>query len=118
MILVTFLQYILPSVGISLALVLLCLYLYAKKIRATSGTRPPENPPSIWTIPWLEHREEDDVGHDRLPPPYSTVDQPPPYSLFDPKGTGVRPLSPPPAYEMYPIPLPLDSPHWTPTTRS
>ncbi|KAM7370989.1 hypothetical protein PAMP_010495 [Pampus punctatissimus] len=69
----------------------------------------------IQTISLPDHQEEVESGercYDRFPPRYSAVDLPPPYALFDPKLTSIWPGGPPPAYEMYPITLPLAPHHW------
>ncbi|XP_077359124.1 uncharacterized protein LOC144005087 [Festucalex cinctus] len=114
-------QYLFPCLVVSIAVVLLCFYLHAKKKRAaydvTMATVQEDGSSSIQTISRVEGQEVAERHCDRLPPRYSTTDLPPPYSLFDPKLTGIWPGGPPPTYEMYPITLPL-APHlWRTTSR-
>ncbi|KAK9530981.1 hypothetical protein VZT92_012451 [Zoarces viviparus] len=118
---VNIVQYLFPALIVSLAVVLLCFYRHAKKKRAAYDVTIPtphgDNSSSVlYTVSYPEDRAEEDRHHDRLPPRYSTVDHPPPYSLFDPKLTSVWPGGSPPAYEMFPITLPLAPHHWTTST--
>ncbi|KAM4624021.1 uncharacterized protein ACJ7VT_004976 [Polymixia lowei] len=107
--------YIFPVLVVSVAMVLFCFYLRAKKKREAYDVTAPtrrERPSSISVIPLSGRREEDVRRTDSNPPRYSTVDPPPPYSLFDPKSRTVWPGGPPPAYRMYPITLPLAPRLW------
>ncbi|XP_078147023.1 uncharacterized protein LOC144542987 [Centroberyx gerrardi] len=108
--------YIFPALVVSIAVVLLCFYLHVKRKRALQDITVPtqhDRSSSIQVIPLSGRQEEVDRHTNRLPPPYSTVDLPPPYSLFDPKLWSAWPGGPPPAYEMYPITLPLEPHHWS-----
>ncbi|KAG7226375.1 hypothetical protein INR49_013786, partial [Caranx melampygus] len=111
-------RYIFPVLVVCIAVVLLCFYLQAKKKRATYDVTIPmtqdDNTPSVVHTISLEEEQH----YDRFPPRYSDVDHPPPYALFDPKLTNVWPGGAPPAYEMYPITLPLAPHHWTTPTGS
>ncbi|KAF1374056.1 hypothetical protein PFLUV_G00245300 [Perca fluviatilis] len=116
-------QYLFPALMLSIAVVLLCFYLHTKKKRAaydvTIPTPQDDNTSSVYTISLSEDQAEEDRCYDRFPPRYSTVDHPPPYSLFDPKLTSIWPGGSPPAYEMYPVTLPLAPHYWmTPTGTS
>ncbi|KAK2820758.1 hypothetical protein Q5P01_023717 [Channa striata] len=113
---VSIFQYIFPVLVLSIVVVLLCFYLQAKHKRSsydiTSQATQVDNPSSVVHTISLEEDLADVNIRDILPPRYSTVDHPPPYSLFDPKLTNVWPGGPPPAYELYPITLPLAPHHW------
>ncbi|CAK6964095.1 hypothetical protein PFLUV_G00245300 [Scomber scombrus] len=112
-------RYISPALVVSICLVLLCFYMHAKKKRRAyevSLPTPDDRAVSIHTISLSDDQEEVERRYDRFPPRYSTVDPPPPYSLFDPKLTSVWPGGAPPAYEMYPITLPLAPHHWVTST--
>ncbi|XP_077406028.1 uncharacterized protein LOC144037972 [Vanacampus margaritifer] len=116
-------QYLFPSLVVSIAVVLLCFYLQAKKKRAaydvTVATVQEDSGVSIQAISLGGGREVAERHYDTLPPRCSTNDLPPPYSLFDPKLASAWPGGPPPAYEMYPITLPVAPHHWrTPSTHS
>lgn len=70
----------------SIAVVLLCFYMHAKKKRATYDITTPtlqdDNTSSeINTISLPDYQAEEDTHYDWFPPRYSTVDPPPPYSL-------------------------------------
>lgn len=84
------LQYILPALAVSIAVILLCFYHYSKKRRGSYDVTP---------LP--DSGSEVVVVFNRVPPGYSTSDPPPPYSLFDPKLTIVWPGGAAPPYEMY-----------------
>ncbi|XP_077482892.1 uncharacterized protein LOC144093347 [Stigmatopora argus] len=109
-------QYVFPSLVVSIAVVLLCFYLHAKKKRAayevSAASVPEESAIAIQIIARAQTQAAGEQHYDRRPPRYSTMDFPPPYSLFDPKLTSVWPGGSPPAYEMYPITLPLAPHHW------
>ncbi|TNN74653.1 Abl interactor 1 [Liparis tanakae] len=111
-----------PALVVSIAVVLLCFYRHAKKKRAAYDVTVPtprdaDSSSVLRTVSRPEHPAEEPRSYDRLPPRYSTVDFPPPYYLFDPSVW-------PPAYEMYPMTLPLAPHPWTtsgplhPTPRS
>ncbi|KAK1881856.1 Pentatricopeptide repeat-containing protein [Dissostichus eleginoides] len=104
------LQYLFPGLVGSIAVVLLCFYMQAKKKRAAYDvTVPtPHDDNRLFTISLSEDQAEEETQYDRFPPRYSTMDLPPPYSLFDPKITSIWSDDSPPAYEMFPI---TPSPH-------
>ncbi|KAG7507730.1 hypothetical protein JOB18_042925 [Solea senegalensis] len=111
-------QYIFPALVLSIAVVLLCFYMHAKKRRAAYDVSRPtagdDNTGAEHSAAMSGEDTDADVNrcYDTFPPRYSTVDHPPPYSLFDPKLTGIWPADLLPAYEMYPIMLPLASYQW------
>ncbi|XP_077959930.1 uncharacterized protein LOC144408033 [Gasterosteus aculeatus] len=112
-------QYVFPALVVSIAAVLLCFYVRARRKRTAVATAPPPgagSPPGLSTVSRPDGQTDEERHYDRFPPRYSTVDPPPPYSLFDPKLTGVWPGGSPPAYEMYPITLPLAPHHWATST--
>lgn len=96
------LQYILPVLAVSIAVILLCFYHYSKKRRGSYDVTP---------LP--EGGAEMVAFFNRVPPGYSTTDPPPPYALFDPKLTIMWPDAAPPPYEMYAISLPMSTYLWT-----
>lgn len=100
---VDFVPFLAPSMSMGLLLVMMCICLLMKK-RGDSYDVTTAGQGGAVSLP-------EDSPHDRFPPHYSTVDQPPPYSLIDPKLTIIRPDSPPPPYEMFSISLPLDPHH-------
>ncbi|KAK5850643.1 hypothetical protein PBY51_001504 [Eleginops maclovinus] len=104
------LPYLFPGLVVSIAVVLLCFYMHGKKKRAAYDVTVPTSQEDnrLYTIPLSEEQAEEETHYDRFPPRYSTVDLPPPYSLFDPKVASIWSDDPPPVYEMYPITL---SPH-------
>ncbi|CAB1457676.1 unnamed protein product [Pleuronectes platessa] len=106
-------QYIFPVLVVSIAVVLLCFYVHAKNKRAvydvTTPTTQDNNPAAVNNI--VSSEDEEDRHYDRLPPPYSSLDHPPPYSLFDPVLASLWPADSLPALGMYPIMLPLASHH-------
>lgn len=108
------LQYVFPVLIVSIAVILLCFYFFAKKKRGSYDVPVPPVQDERRTVPLPE--DGADVFNDSPPPRYSSVDPPPPYSLFDPKLTNVWLGGAPPAYEMYPITLPLAPHHWTTLT--
>lgn len=70
----------------SIAVVLLCFYLQAKKKRAayditTTATQGDNAASAHNAVSLEEDAVEVNRHHDRLPPRYSTVEHPPPYSL-------------------------------------
>ncbi|KAL3051254.1 hypothetical protein OYC64_001510 [Pagothenia borchgrevinki] len=79
------LQYLFPGLVGAIAVVLLCFYMQAKNKRAAYGvTVPtPHDDNRLSTISLSEDQAEEETQYDRFPPRYSTVDLPPPYSLFD-----------------------------------
>ncbi|XP_028332940.1 uncharacterized protein LOC114481994 [Gouania willdenowi] len=114
-------QYIVPILAVSIAAVLLCFYLHTKKKRSSYDVSTPsqEDTPSVLrTVSLSEDQAAVDRCYDGVPPRYSTVEAPPPYSLFDPKLTNVWPGGPSPAFEMYPITLPLAPHFWSPARAS
>lgn len=103
-----------PALVVCLAVILVCLYQYARKKRAAYdlaiARQQDENTSiAVFTISLSEDQAEMD-RHD-IPPPYSPLGDPPPYALFDPKLTSVRPVDSLPAYEMNDI-----TPHHQMTT--
>lgn len=115
---VNILQYMFPVIVLAVAGILFCFYIHAKKKRAEFNVAilMQDDINSSSPISLSEDQAEVDTRYDSDPPRYSTVDFPPPYSLFDPRLTGVCPSSPPPAYDMYPIMLPLAPHYWTTPT--
>lgn len=74
-----------PVLVMVIGLVFLCTYLNLKKRRASHATTSPAQDGNTSTglhpIPLPEDQAEEDRHYDRVPPRYSTVDHPPPYSL-------------------------------------
>ncbi|RVE59435.1 hypothetical protein OJAV_G00188540 [Oryzias javanicus] len=71
----SYIPFIIPFVVLFVATMLVCLFLFFKK-----------------------EKTEDQVELD-APPQYSSMDHPPPYSLYDPKLTDIWRRSPPPPYD-------------------
>ncbi|KAJ0060198.1 hypothetical protein NL108_004052 [Boleophthalmus pectinirostris] len=94
------LQYILPVLVVSIAVVLMCYYHYSKKRRGSYDVTTP--PLRVHTAVQPEDGAEMVVFITNVPPGYSTTDPPPPYSPFDPKLSFVWSGGEPPPYEMYP----------------
>ncbi|KAK7919781.1 hypothetical protein WMY93_011065 [Mugilogobius chulae] len=95
------LQYILPVLAVFLAVVILCFYHFSKKRRGSYD---------VTVIPLTIVQPEVNAFYTRVHPRNSTMDLPPPYSLFDPKLTNTCPGAAPPPYEMHPTCLPV-APH-------
>lgn len=70
---------------LAIAVIFLCLYRHIKKraeLDATIPTTQDGNISSVFQMMSLpEYQAEEDIHYDMFPPPYSAVDQPPPYSL-------------------------------------
>lgn len=76
----------LPVLVLSIAVVLICFYIQAKKKRASNDLTMPttqvDNTSSmLYTISLGEEQAHVNILYDRFPPRYSDVDHPPPYSL-------------------------------------
>ncbi|KAM7381880.1 hypothetical protein PAMA_012639 [Pampus argenteus] len=82
---VNILQYLFPVLVVSIAVVLLCFYLHAKKKRAAYDITLPTMQDDTSTVPIQtissEHPSEHQEEVERFPPRYSTDDLPPPYAL-------------------------------------
>ncbi|KAL6095236.1 uncharacterized protein ACO6RY_16479 [Pungitius sinensis] len=112
-------QYVFPVLVVSIGVVLFCFYVRTRRKLAAAAmatARGDDSPPGPWTVSSADGRTDEERHYDRFPPRYSTLDPPPPYSLFDPRLTGLWPGGSPPAYEMYPITLPLAPRRWATST--